>query len=219
MTKKIGLVHATVESIQPIVKYFNQYAPEITLTNFVDEGLLQAALQEGKITPDILRSFVGLVGRAVESGVDGVLFTCSVFSASTPVIAPLFSVPVRSTNNAMFEQAATMKKIVVMATVASSAYIGADEIKQYADKLTNNNIEIEVVAVDGAFEALCAGDGEKHDRLVEQKVKSISLGVDAIVFTQVSMTRATKVINSSIPILTSPEISIKDIVRRVTIAN
>ena len=40
MSVRIGLVHATLAAVQPMVAAFRRYAPDVAVLHFLDEGLL-----------------------------------------------------------------------------------------------------------------------------------------------------------------------------------
>lgn len=87
---RIGLIHATMNSVQPIHEAFRAQAPHVILLDFMDEGLIFELNETGVITTAMIRRLVALIARAEESGVDGILLTCSSFSPYVPQIRSLF---------------------------------------------------------------------------------------------------------------------------------
>ncbi len=133
MKKTIGLVFATKNAIQPALDAFTCYAPDVALQLFVDEGLLPAVQRAGGVNAPILRRFAALVARAEESGVDGILFSCSVFSPSLEALKPFFSVPLMSVDSAMIEEAAAKGgRIGVIATVEQAEKLTVEQIHEQA---------------------------------------------------------------------------------------
>jgi hypothetical protein len=86
---KIGLVHATLAAVAPMVAAFKQHAPGTTLLHFLDEGLLPQVNREG-LSAAAVGELERLVGRGVENGVDGVLLTCSAYSPAVPQVQARF---------------------------------------------------------------------------------------------------------------------------------
>lgn len=213
---KIGLIHATLNAVQPMVDAFRRHEPSVTVLNFLDEGLLAAVNESGGVTPAILRRFVRLLSTAADSGVDGILLSCSVFSPSVPVISPLFAVPVVSVDAAMLETAVDMgRRIGVVATVGASGPTTAGQLAEIAGA-RKQQIHVEVMVSAEAFCRLQAGDANGHDELVRQKVAELSPRVDVVVLAQISMARAAKKMQDiPVPVLTSPESSIKAIMSRL----
>ena len=63
---------------------------------------------------------------------------------------------------------------------------------------------VDVIVVDGARDALNAGDKQEHDRLIVEKAKEAAAAYDVLVFAQVTMLDAAEQCGSlSVPVLTS----------------
>ncbi|MEN1969574.1 aspartate/glutamate racemase family protein [Lentibacillus sp. N15] len=216
MVKKIGLIHATLNSVQPINEAFRKYAPYVDLLNFLDDGLIQEVNAQGEITPKTLRRFIGLVGRADDSAVDGILTVCSVFTPYVPGIAHLFQAPVLSADYSMLNEAVnTGKRIGLIATVATAGTTSEEIMLKIAEE-KGKSIEVHTEVAPEAFQALQAGDTAKHDGIIHQKITDLSQKSDVIVLAQISMARATQNMNNvSIPVLTSLEVSMKSIIHAI----
>lgn len=215
MGKRVALIHATLNSVQPMIDAFRRYEPSATVINFLDEGLLAAVNEQGGVTPGVLRQFVNLLERAVESGAEGILLTCSVFSPSVPIISPLFSIPVVSVDGAMLEQAVNSgNRIGVVATVATAGPTTARQIEEIARR-SGKSVQVEVVICENAFANL-QFDPSLHDQLVKEAAMSLANKVDIMVLAQISMARtAACLVDVKVPILTSPESSIRAIMQKL----
>ncbi|MDR3561589.1 MAG: aspartate/glutamate racemase family protein [Negativicutes bacterium] len=216
MSKQIGLIHATLNAVQPMVAAFGQYEPGVTLLHFLDEGLLMAVNEQGGVTPPTLRRLLSLLSRAEESGVDGILLTCSAFSPNVPSIGPLFSIPVVSVDRAMLEQAVTMgSRIGVIATVATAGPATARQLEEIA-AARGKQVAVETVVSTDAFSQLQAGNVIDHDVLLQEAAEGLLGKVDVIVLAQISMARAASRLDRiDIPVLTSPRSSIEAIMGRL----
>ncbi|MGO4889997.1 aspartate/glutamate racemase family protein [Anaerobacillus sp. MEB173] len=212
-TYRIGLVHATMNSVQPILKAFNTFAPEVNLLNFMDEGLLAELNETGIITPDMIRRLVYLAGQAEKSKVDAILFTCSSFSPYIPKVSELFNIPVLSSDQSMLELAVeNATRIGVIATVEAAGPTTTKLLQEYAEK-SNKTVSIQTVVISEAFEAIQNGNIHKHDELIKNEIAKLSVDNEVILLAQFSMARVLDALESrSIPILTSPETSVKTIV-------
>lgn len=217
MTIKIGLIHTTMNSVQPILEAFHSHAPQVEVLNFVDEGLVSALNKNNDVTPGMIRRLINLMDKAEESGVDGILLACSAFSPFVADIKDLFSVPVLSADISMLEQAVNMaENIGVIATVAAAGPTTTGLLKDIA-KQSNKKIVVHTEVITEAFAALKNGDSAKHNELIHNKILKLSEDCDVIVLAQMSMTRAVADLGqTSKPILTSPEISVKAILAQVT---
>ncbi len=215
MRKKIGVIFATRNAIQPVLDGFAHHAPGALTELFMDEGLLTAARAEGRVTPAHLRRFASLVARAEESGVDGILFSCTFFSPYRAALEPFFSVPLMGVDEAMLEEAAATDGTVgVIAGVEETEKLSVAQLRAQAEKRGTAITVLSATAV-GAFEIL-PSDPEKHDALVLEAARAMAARVDRIVLAQMSMSRvAPRVASLGKPVLTSMESAVKAIMRAV----
>ncbi|MGH8021403.1 MAG: aspartate/glutamate racemase family protein [Opitutaceae bacterium] len=213
MSKRIGLVHATLAAVQPAIFAFRTHAPDAVLVHFLDEGLLPMVEREG-LTPRAVAELERLVTRAFDSGVEGVLLTCSAYSPAAPAIQKRFSLPVVSIDEAMLRRALEHgSRIGVVATVARAAPATAALLRNYAAGISRNVTVLESVAPE-AFAALQQGDGAAHDRLIRDYIAALLPACDVIVLAQISMARAL----DGAPIYHKPVLASVDTGVRATLA-
>jgi hypothetical protein len=75
--------------------------------------------------------------------------------------------------------------------------------------------------VDGALEAVLAGDGATHDRLVMRAIQEQASAADVVVLAQASSARVLAALAASdisipVPILTSPHLALAEVRRVLT---
>jgi Asp/Glu/hydantoin racemase len=213
----IGLVHATINSVQPILEAFKEHAPEVKLLNFMDEGLIDELNETNIVTERMIEQLVLLMKRAESRGVDGILLTCSSFSPYVEGIEDQFSVPVLSADIAMLEQAVEVSnRIGVIATVGAAGPTTTNLLKEISEK-KNKTVEIKTNVITEAFTALQNGDISKHNELIRKNILELAEVTDVIILAQMSMCRAVKDWNESPkPVLTSPDISISKILSKIS---
>ncbi|MFD0681142.1 MULTISPECIES: aspartate/glutamate racemase family protein [unclassified Paenibacillus] len=206
----IALIHATMNSVQPIVEAFQEYAPHIKLLHFMDEGLISELNETGVISPAMVRQLASLMERAENSRADGIMLTCSSFTPHVEGIKHLFSKPVLSADYSMLKHAVKLgRRIGVVATVGAAGPTTTMLIHEIAEQ-QGAKVNVETVVLTEAFEALQQGNQPKHDELIGQYLYEMASRCDVIVLAQMSMVRALKKITKQpIPILTSPEINVK----------
>ncbi|MED3727680.1 aspartate/glutamate racemase family protein [Priestia filamentosa] len=214
---KIGLIHATMNSVQPILEAFQVHEPQVRLINFMDESLIFELNETGFVTKDMKRRLLNLVEKAVKSGVDGVLLTCSSFTPVVEEISHLFDVPVLTADLSMLENAIEIgHQIGVIATVEAAGPTTTKLLEKRALE-KGKEISIKTEVIPDAFQALQNRDSVKHDELIHKKVEELRGNCDVILFAQFSMARALKRIDDvTTPILTSPQTSVKAIVHEIS---
>jgi Asp/Glu/hydantoin racemase len=194
---RVGLIHATM--------------------NFMDESLIFELNKTGFVTRNMARRLLNLVEKAAMSGVDGILLTCSSFTPVVAEISHLFDVPVLSADLSMLEKAVDMgSRIGVIATVEAAGPTTTTLLEKVSSE-RQKDVVIKTVIIREAFKALQNGNRTQHDELIHHKVQELSIDCDVILFAQFSMARALETLDiSTIPILTSPEISVKSIVAEIS---
>ncbi|MBT2730365.1 Asp/Glu/hydantoin racemase [Bacillus sp. ISL-75] len=214
---RIGLIHATMNSVQPILEAFKNHAPQVTVVNFMDESLIFELNETGFVTKNMARRLLNLVEKAVMCGVDGILLTCSSFTPVVAEISHLFDVPMLSADLSMLEKAVDMgTRIGVIATIEAAGPTTATILEKISLE-RQKDVTIKTVVIPEAFKALQKGDRTKHDELIHREVLELTMDCDVILFSQFSMARAIETLDiTTTPILTSPEISVKSIVAEIS---
>ena len=214
---KVGIIHATMNAVQPMVQAFSELEPQVSVLNFVNEGLLSRANQVGKVDEKGLREFAKLVFQAVDAGVDGIIVACSVYCPFVPIIKNFVEIPMIAVDRSMILQAVECgNKIGIIATTAPSAPSAKRQIEKMAnDKGKKISTEIEIVT-EGMAE-LKKGNIEKHNQIVRMAAERlIQKNCDVIVLSQITMACAAgdmKDLNAKI--LTSPSEGVKSIMKLI----
>ncbi|OXS78795.1 Asp/Glu/hydantoin racemase [Domibacillus enclensis] len=205
-----------MNSVQPILDAFRQHAPQAVLINFMDESLIYDLNKKGHVTKDMTRRLLAMAGKAEDSGVDGILLTCSSFTPVVSDISHLFQTPMLSADMSMLEKAVEIGgRIGVIATVPAAGPTTTALLKKLADQ-HKKEIQVETIVIPEAFHALQKGKRGLHDELIHQKVQELSAHCDVLLFAQFSMARALQTLDvKTKPILTSPEISVKSIIAEI----
>lgn len=208
---KIGLIHATMNSVSPILQAFSTLDEDIDLINFMDEGLIYELNETNKVTNRMIMRLSELAGKAVESNVDAILFTCSSFTPYVARIMKLMPVPVLSSDESMLEKAIDQSdQIAVIATVKAAGPTSKKMLEKIAIE-KKKKVTIDVHVIENAFQALQDGNSNLHDQLIQEKIAE-KQDVDTIVLAQYSMARAT---HHKMPekVLTGPQVSAEEIVK------
>jgi Asp/Glu/hydantoin racemase len=195
---------------------FNEIAarvmPDVRLLHFVDESTIKNTIAAGHLQKSTMRQVIRLVGSAFDAGCDVALVTCSSIGRAVEMAAELYDQPVLRVDRAMAEKAvATGKKIGVVATLSTTLEPTAELVRRVAAE-QGKEIEIVEHLCQGAFDAVMAGDGATHDRIVGEGLTEGMRGVDAIVLAQASMARVVAALPEgavSAPVYSSPELGME----------
>lgn len=209
--KKLGLIHTSATLVPVFAALCKEKLPNVDVFNIADDSLVKGIREAGSLTATIARRVTNYLESAELAGADYIMVTCSSIGPAVEAGAKLMGVPVLRVDQPMADKAvATGKKIGVIATLATTLEPTADLIQRRA-ALAGKPIELTSKLVEGAFEALMAGDGATHDTKVAAALKDLSQQVDVIVLAQASMARvmdALKPADKRVPILASPGIAV-----------
>ncbi len=211
---KIGLIHTTLNSVEPSNAAFHKINSDIETVNYLNEGIMPELRSTGA-SSRILREMMQLAWAAEEAGCEGIMLNCSLMSPYAAKMAEMVHVPLISADIAMLEYVvAKAHKIAVIATVPKAGPTTRTLLEELAEE-KGKHIDVEVKIAEGAFAALNNGEADKHNELVQQAAKEFEGKVDLIVFAQISMVRALEGLEISTPVITSPEISAKMLIEKI----
>lgn len=219
MAPRIVLLHATPVAMQPVQTAFEQRWPEAETINLLDDGLSIDRARDADLTQAMIARFVGFGQYGARMGADGILVTCSAFGPAIERLADSLPVPVLKPNEAMFEAAIGQGGRTAMLYTFPPARAGMEaEFREEAAR-TDPGAVLESFLVEGAIEAVRAGDVETHNRLVAAAAAELT-GFDSIVLAHFSTARALQAVRAvtDIPVLSSPDAAIDKVKRLLGVA-
>jgi Asp/Glu/hydantoin racemase len=207
----LALLH-TVLSLPPV---FAALAEELTpgteLFHIVDESLLNVTRKTGALTAVTRRRVLGYLDSAAEAGADLVLVTCSSIGPAVDAAHDFVSVPLLRVDEPMADEAVRLgNRVGVIATLATTLEPTAALVERRA-AVAGRNVVVDSRVCHGAFEALQAGDRDRHDELVREGLRGLVADVDVIVLAQASMARVVDSLpeeERTVPILSSPRLGV-----------
>ena len=206
------------DAMDAAVRAFTADWPDARLSNLLDDSLFAWVRDAGGVVPEMYDVFRNLTRHMVGRGADGILFTCSAFRQVIDACIEEFEVPILKPNDAMIDKALDAgSRIAVMATVGPTIPSISVEIEEMA-AARGRKVALVPYMVDGAFDALAAGDVDAHDRLVAGRAVEIR-ECDAIVLAQFTLSRAVPAVQAvnPTPIYNSPGAAVarmREMVRR-----
>lgn len=211
---RIVLIHATRVAMAPIDAAFARLWPEAQTVSILEEGLSSDAAT-GRVSGAVLDQRINaLADYAMGLAPDAILYTCSAFGAGIEEAAARLDIPVLKPNEAMFEAAIGAGGRITMLYTFRPAVEGMEQ--EFSDEVARAQAgaELSSIEVPDALNALKAGDGATHDRLIAEAAARVS-GADAIMLAHFSMSRAADRARAQIdiPVLTSPDAAIAKLKR------
>ena len=209
---RIALIHALSHSVAPINEAFARDWPEAVRMNLLDDSLSADLAREGKgLDAAMHERFQRLAQYAVDTGAQGILFTCSAFGPCIEAVARRHAgIPVLKPNEAMIDEALQGEgRLGLIATFAPTLASMPPEFPQ--------GMALETALAEGALDALNAGDVQRHDALIAAQAAALrERGCTRIALAQFSMARSRAACEaaSGLPVLTTVDSAVRALRRR-----
>ena len=210
---RIALIHALAHSVEPINQAFARHWPEATLVNLLDDSLSADLARNGRgLDAAMHQRFARLGQYAVESGAEGILFTCSAFGPCIEAVARAHpQIPVLKPNEAMVAEAVEAAEGTEEGdTLGLIASFGPTLQSMPAEFPPGQRLELALA--EGALEALNRGDGARHDTLVAAQARLLQdRGCTRIALAQFSLARARVACEAAtgLPVLTTVDSAVR----------
>ena len=215
----LAMIHTVSGLIPTFDALAKQHLPGWHAFNLVDESLLQSTIRDGSLSKLTMRRLTGMIWSAVDAGAQAVVVTCSSLGSAVDAAQPLCPVPLFRIDEGMALAALGYgPRIGVLATLGTTLDPTLTLIRRTAAIMGRDSTIIADIAA-GAFEMLRRGDAEGHDLAVAQSLRLLAERVDVIVLAQASMARAlaaVKDVLGPLPVLTSPELGMRHIAKRLS---
>jgi aspartate/glutamate racemase len=204
--KKLGIIHATLLTTRAVQKFIDETIPEVEIVHWVDDTIqcTNFACEPGTIPRKNLYKFVQAALSQEDYGVDLILLACSTFNRAVEHARPMVATPMLQIDRPMMDLAVREgKRIGLLATVPTTVPASQRLLQTAADE-AGESIEITTRLCSEAFQALKAGDTEKHNDMLLTEIDALSGKVDAIVLAQLSMSALEpRLSNPKVPVYNS----------------
>jgi Asp/Glu/hydantoin racemase len=210
----IVVVHTGPVTVQPIKDLFKEVMADARIINIVDDSLLNDVRTAGHLTPEVTSRLYSYMSNAQAMGADIILNACSSVGEATDLLRDMIRTPIIKVDESMAEEASRIgSRIGVVATVQTTLEPTTRLIQKKAAEHGRTISVVERIA-EGAFEALLAGDGERHDTILKQTIMDLVEEVDVVVLAQVSMARLVPALGKTrVPVLSSPRSGVEAVRR------
>lgn len=185
----LAMLHTVPGLVKDMEALASEVVPGIRVLHYVDESLLQDTIARGTTPEHVRRRLVDYARYAEESGAQALLVSCSSIGEAATAAEDFVSIPVLRIDTPMAGLAVESgARIGVLATLSATLGPTTRLVRDSAQR-RNKKPEITARIVDGAFQALRAGDRSMHDSLVLAAFIELAAECDVIVLAQASMAR------------------------------
>jgi Asp/Glu/hydantoin racemase len=187
---RIALVHASRAAVDLVTRYYSQAAPELEITNLLDDGVLRL-LESGEPERARQRLREMLAAARGTYGAEAALLTCS--AVPLPMLAELrreAGITVLKIDEAMCDAAVRAgSRVGLLVSFLPASSTTQAQLAASAERI-GTTIEIVEEQAPEALRALLAGDEATHEELLIAAADRLAgRNPDLIVLAQVSMSR------------------------------
>lgn len=212
--RKVAFIHTSPAAVGPLMQFYTEAAPELEITNLLDDGLLRLlAAQDSATAQGRLTDMIKVAAETY--GAEAAMITCSsVAKEMVGRISERFELPVLKIDYPMARQAVRAGgKIGVAATFPPT--LGPTR-KLLSEAAEEAGIGVELIedVTPEAYDALLSGDAGRHDDLLLASLSRLGAqGVSVVVLAQVSMARVLPKVDGrvGVPVLSSLHTSLEAI--------
>lgn len=213
MKTRVGVVHTFLYSVEDIKGMFRKYLPDIEMINIIDDSLLEEALKNKGITPNIISRMCDYYRNLQDLGCACCLNQCSSVGEAADVAAKLINIPIVKIDGPMAKKAVELgDKIAVIASAISTVEPSSRLVERTAIEL-GKKVTVNRFFIEGAYECLLkTGDKQKHNDMIIAGVREAARDNDVIVLAQGSMYHLMPFLKDiKVPVLTSLETGVAQI--------
>lgn len=208
----VGFVHTVLSLPATFAALAGELVPDAEVFHIVDESLLANTRKAGSLTARTRRRVLGYVESAADAGADLVVVTCSSIGPAVDASQSFVPVPVLRIDEPMADEAVRLGgRVGVLATLRTTLEPTAELVERRAHA-AHRDVDVVPHLCDGAFDALAAGDRDRHDELVRDGLRQLGVEVDVVVLAQASMARVVDSLpenERAVPVLSSPRLGME----------
>jgi aspartate/glutamate racemase len=186
--KRIVVLQTSFAKREDTIAYLEEHLPGISIDFITDSSLLPEIRKAGHPTQSVIHRMTLYAMAAEAMGADLILNSCSTVGEVADLYSQVVSVPVVKIDDPMAKEAARLgDNVALIATLPTTLGPSRRAIERHG-KAIGRNVKCTEYLDQPAWEALAAGDSERHNRILIESIRKLDAGgFDAIVMAQVSM--------------------------------
>jgi glutamate racemase len=214
---RIGVLHTSPATVDLFSRLLRERLPGASIVNILDDSILPELRDNGGDLAAIEPRWRNYACTISARGVDVILNACSSIGALCARVQPDVAQPIVRVDILMAREAVGRgDRIGVLATLATTLGPTQDLILATAGR-TSRTIDVDAQLVEGAYQALMAGDQAGHDDLVAASLAQSAHRNDVVVLAQASMARVLPRLDleAQSKVLASPTFAVEDVAWRL----
>lgn len=185
----------------------DRFAPDLAIRHVVREDLLQQAITQGGVTPEIAAAAISALNEIMTADAQAIVCTCSTLGAVAEAFDTTAPIPVIRIDRPMADNAVLGANHIAICGAVSTAVAAVRELLlSSARDMDRANVTIVDHLFAGSWKYFQQGDMEMYHREVARGLRGAALTADIIVLAQASMHGAiAHCPEITIPVWSSPE--------------
>lgn len=169
--KKLACFHAHHSNIEHIEASLRNM--DIELIHFVDPGLDARKNDQSFTVSDIQKKIEDTLNWIASTGVDGILITCTFFTAYLKEEKLGISIPIIKIDTPLFNKICEEENPQTLVFTNPETVKGTmNQLDMFADR-HQKKINITPILIEGAFQLVMKGEKEKYRRIVEERLENL----------------------------------------------
>ncbi len=205
----LTLLHTAESHVPRFTAVLQELAPEIPVRHVVRADLLDEARAKGEVDAALAQK-LGEVLKSLAPSSAVILCTCSTLGADAEKLGGVRGVEVLRVDRPMARAAVAQgSRIAVIAALASTLEPTRKLLEEETAR-AGKEITLELIHVEEAWQHFGAGKQEAYRRVIAESVDEAAPSADVIVLAQASMVGAERYVKTVKPVLSSPELGVKE---------
>jgi Asp/Glu/hydantoin racemase len=213
----IGVIHTSPATVELFGKLIGNRIPGARIINFLDDSILPELRDNGGDVSAVEPRWRSYATIMSERNVDVILNACSSIGELGSRVQPEIRQPIVRVDAGMARAAVSVgSSIIILATLSTTLGPTSELIRETA-RSSGYSGSLESVLIEGAYQALVAGDQIQHDDLVAAALETAVQDSDVVVLAQASMARVLPRLAESqrAKVLASPTYAVDDVVEQL----
>ena len=185
----IAVIHTSPATVELFARLLGEQLPQARVMNTLDDSVLPELNANGGDIAVIVPRWRQYAHNAVQGGANVILNACSSIGELCANVERELGVPVIRVDAAMAREAVDRAQVISVVATLQSTLRPSRELLEATAKELDREVEVVGLLVDGAYDALMAGDREDHDERVAQALAQATTYAQVVVLAQASMAR------------------------------
>jgi aspartate/glutamate racemase len=185
-TPRVALISSTRAVFGPMEAAFRAGFPEAEIFHLLDETLIEDFQREGGLSIYSRRKALQMALTAQETGVDGILVTCSTLSPSVDDLRPFLSIPVVKIDEPAIEEVVQIADEIGLLATAETVLNSVEPLVMAKAREAGRKISIHRY-IKGEVWPLLQKDPTAFYRAVAEAATEAAQECQAVILTQVSI--------------------------------